>query len=40
MQQYNFACCCVWVCNLVSDLKGRTWIADFREEGAEEGKWT
>jgi hypothetical protein len=24
MQDYNFACCSVWVSNLVSDIKGGT----------------
>jgi hypothetical protein len=27
-------------CNLVSDIKGRTWTEDVRKQGAEENIWT
>ena len=34
---YNFACCFVWVWNLVSDTEGGTWAKGVWELGAEEG---
>jgi hypothetical protein len=34
MKSYNFACSCVQVWNLISDIKGKTWIENIRKQGA------
>jgi hypothetical protein len=40
MQDYNFAFGFVWLRNLVSDIKGGTYIEGFCDHGAEEDIWT
>jgi hypothetical protein len=40
MQVYNFACGCIWVWNLVSDIKGGTQTEGVWEQGTEENIWT
>jgi hypothetical protein len=40
MQNCNFAWCGVWVLNLVSPVKGRTWTDTVLEGVAEENMWT
>jgi len=37
---YNFACCFVWVRNLVADIAGGKEAEDVREYGVEENIWT
>ena len=37
IQNYNFACCSVWMWNLVSDTEGRTYAEGVPEYDAEEG---
>jgi len=35
-QNYNFACCVVWVWNLVTHIEGGTWAEGVWEQAAEE----
>jgi hypothetical protein len=37
--KWNFSRCFVWVRNLVSDIKGRTWTESVVEHGAEQNTW-
>ena len=40
LQAYNFACCFVWVWNLVVDIAGRKEAEGVWEHGVEENIWT
>jgi hypothetical protein len=40
VEDCNFACGSVWVCNLVSDIKVGTLTEGVWEQGAEENIWT
>jgi hypothetical protein len=39
-KNYTFTYCFVWVWKLVPDIKGRAWIRDISEQGAEENMWS
>ena len=39
-QNYNFACCFVWVWNLVADIAGGKEAESVWEHGVEENVWT
>jgi len=39
IQNYNFACCCVWVWNLVAQIEEGMTAGGFWEQGAEENIW-
>ena len=40
IENYNFACCFVWVCNLVADIAGGKEAEGVSEHGVEENIWT
>ena len=40
IQNYNFACCFVWVWNLVADIEGGKETEGVWEYGVEENIWT
>ena len=39
MKNYNFACCFVWIWNLVADIEGETQAEGVWEQGVEENIW-
>jgi len=39
-KNYNFACCSVWVWNLVADIEGGKEAEDVWKYGVEENIWT
>jgi hypothetical protein len=40
MQNYNFACCCLWVCDLVVHIEGGTKVEGVRVYGPKRGEVT